>query len=330
MFTKTKIYKSLDFIIKAIILFFAYYFIYDAIFKQNKLKNIFSTLQEGLSTMSIWFLILALILVFVNWTIETKKWRMLIIKIEQISFFKAFQAVLAGLTISIFTPNRIGEFFGRAFILRKRNIPAGIMLTIISSFSQLLITLTMGTIALFYFIQTQDVSKYLNPQQAWIIQLFAFILLLLFFILFFNVSKLVFLSTKIKNRKIAAFFKVLQWYSRKELAILLLWSFSRYLVFSFQFYLLFLFFGFNPGIFVSLILTSLIYYIVAAIPSIALAEIGIRGSVSIFVFGLYFSSSFDKDMATIILSASSLIWLINLIIPAIFGSISLLRIKYIK
>jgi len=57
----------------------------------------------------------------------------------------------------------------------------------------------------------------------------------LFFILFFNVSKLVFLSSKIKNKKIAAFFKVLQWYSRKELAILLLWSFSRYLVFSFQF-----------------------------------------------------------------------------------------------
>ncbi len=330
MFTKTKIYKTLDFIIKAIILFFAYYFIYDAVFKENKLQTLNSFLQERLSSSSIWFLIIAVLLVFINWSIETKKWRILIVKVEIISFFKAFQAVLAGITISIFTPNRIGEFFGRAFILRKRNIPAGIMLTIVSSFSQLLITLTMGTIALCFFIQGLDVSDYLNSQQAWLLQVFAVLLLFLFFLLFFNVSKLEFLSNRIKNKKIASFFKVLKWYSRKELGIILLWSFLRYLVFSFQFYLLFLFFGFNPGIFVSLLLTSLIYYIVAAIPSIALAEIGIRGSVSIFVFSLFFSESFDKEMATIILSASSLIWLINLIIPAIFGSISLLRIKYIK
>ena len=33
---------------------------------------------------------------------------------------KSLMAVFSGITISIFTPNRIGEYFGRVFILKKK------------------------------------------------------------------------------------------------------------------------------------------------------------------------------------------------------------------
>ena len=59
----------------------------------------------------------------------------------------------------------------------------------------------------------------------------------------------------------------------------------------------------------------------ALIPSITLAELGIRGSVII-----YFTELFISDF-TGTLSASIVLWFINLAIPAIIGSFFMYRIK---
>jgi len=330
MFNKTKVYKYLDILLKALILFFAYYFVYVELFKEKKLAELISLINQNLDKKSVVFLVLAIIFVFINWSIETYKWKFLISKLEKINFLKSFQAVLAGLTISIFTPNRVGEFFGRAFVLKKRNIPSGILITIIGSYSQLLISIVVGTIAFIYFVETTDVSTYLSSPVDLIIEILSVVLSSILLLLFFNIYKINTFFNRNSWKKINKILTVLHLYKKKELASVLFLSSLRYIVFSFQFYLLFLVFGFNPGFFTSFLLTSVIYFIITAIPTIALAELGVRGTVSVTIFRLYYENSFDEKLAIIIISTSSIIWLINVIIPALIGSYPLTKLKYFK
>ena len=55
-------------------------------------------------------------MMFLNWLVEALKWRYMISKIENISIMTAYRAVLTGITVSTFTPNRIGEYGGRVFV----------------------------------------------------------------------------------------------------------------------------------------------------------------------------------------------------------------------
>jgi hypothetical protein len=102
----------------------------------------------------------------------------------------------------------------------------------------------------------------------------------------------------------------------------------RYLVFSGQFYLLLRAFGLNIPYFQALMLISMTYFVMAAIPTIALADLGIRGSVSIYFIGIFFGGGIA--CSTSILSASTLIWTINLAIPALFGIFFIHRLSFIK
>ena len=62
----------------------------------------------------------------------------------------------------------------------------------------------------------------------------------------------------------------------------------------------------------------------AIVPTVALAELGVRGQVSIALFGLFSTNTIG------IIAAVSGIWLINLIIPALAGSLLILGIKIFR
>ena len=64
-----------------------------------------------------------------------------------------------------------------------------------------------------------------------------------------------------------------------------------------------------------------IILILAIIPTFALAELGIRGKVSIFLL-----ESFSRNYVGII-SCTLGIWIINLVVPALIGSLLILGVK---
>ena len=68
---------------------------------------------------------------------------------------------------------------------------------------------------------------------------------------------------------------------------------------------------------------SVSFLVMAAIPTFAIAELGIRGRVGLLLTGL-----FSSNNAGIIFTTAG-IWIINLIIPAIAGSLLILSIKKI-
>ena len=73
----------------------------------------------------------------------------------------------------------------------------------------------------------------------------------------------------------------------------------------------------------------LIYLAMAAIPTTALTELGVRGSVSVFLFALLAGAAEpDANTTFAVLSASTLIWLLNIALPALAGVLVVFRLKF--
>ena len=85
---------------------------------------------------------------FLNWLLDAVKWKFLIKKEEEVSLWLSIKAVFLGITVSIFTPNRVGEFGGRVFCLEKANRIKAVLITILGNMGQLLATTIFGTLAL--------------------------------------------------------------------------------------------------------------------------------------------------------------------------------------
>ena len=63
------------------------------------------------------------------------------------------------------------------------------------------------------------------------------------------------------------------------------------------------------------------FLFITTIPSFALGEIGIRGSICIFFFSKF------TDQLTGVLMASTALWMVNVATPAIAGAVSILYFK---
>jgi len=337
MKNKTKIRKILNLFIQLTILLVTCGFIYKQVFFKTGFPELIQSLREDIFRPGFQSqMILILFLMLVNWSLEAFKWKFLIGKIEKISFFSAFQAVLTGVSISSFTPNRIGEYFGRVFILKKASHIEGILITILGSMSQLLITVITGTLSLLVFLPAY--FPHITYSSGYVFYGLVFLVVLLDLLLlglFFNVSFLSALKEKLLRnglKKLRKYFRVFAFFHNREMLFVILLSLSRYFVFSLQFYLLLRLFAVPIPFFNAMILISLIYFIMAVIPTIALTELGIRGSVAIYFFGLYLLREFPgtEGFNLGIFSASTLLWMINLGLPALIGAFFVFRLQFFR
>jgi hypothetical protein len=279
---------------------------------------------------------LILFLMLVNWSIESVKWKILIDKIERVSFFSAFKAVMTGVSVSLFTPNRTGDYLGRVFILEKGNHIEGVFVTLIGSFAQIVVTFSVGLFCFLSFLDNYLRIPYHIPDFI-IISLIFLVPCLVFTILlfYFKIGLLTdFISNYLPRRweRFIQYTHVFSFYKSKELLVILLLSLFRYLVFSAQFLLLLRIFGAELPVSQGIILIPVIYLVMALVPSIALTELGVRGSVSIFVIGLYFKKfgMGDPDAELAILTSATVLWLVNLIIPAIMGTFFVFSLKFFR
>ncbi len=276
-----------------------------------------------------------LLLMVINWGIESVKWRMLIRQSEEISMGKAYQAVLGGLAVSVFTPNRVGEFIGRVFILQKTDPVKAILLTLVGSFSQLLVTVVAGTAAYVFFA-----PKYLSLMlfdSTWLVSgiSIAMALLSLFMIfIFFNIPVLHRISILLPEKyseRIKNSIDAIAGCSKQLLLKTVLLSALRYLVFSTQFFLAIRLMGLQFTAPECLLAIPVLYLMLMAIPTVALTEIGVRGSVSVFIFGLMAGArGLDSSGMLAIISASTLIWFLNIAVPSLAGVLVVFRLKFFR
>lgn len=269
------------------------------------------------------FLIIAAILMAVNWILESYKWKILTGKLETVSMIKALKAIFTGITVSIFTPNRIGEFAGRVLFLKKENRIRGVFSTITGNISQLAITVIAGMVSLVIILTRYRNVFYFSFSSERIVLIITMIILIIPVIYFyFNIRVLDNLFSGMPYiKKFRKYFHVLSTYTRIELAYVLFISLVRYMVFILQFYLVLVFFDVHLGFFVSFISIATIYIFLAIIPTFAFTEITVRSSLALIVLGM-----FSGDI-TGIAFASILVWIINLAFPALIGVLFFYKIK---
>lgn len=334
---KTKLKKTYNYIIRFILIVLSYGFIYNELFLKRDLNELINAFTQRIDTQGFYvLLIIVVLLIGVNWILEALKWQFLVRKIERIPLLRSLYAVLTGIAVSVFTPNRMGEYFGRIFILEKANHWEGVFVTVIGSFSQLITTLVVGTIASAIFLPIYfDLSSYLYGNAIWGIIFTCLIAVAFYFMFYFNISLFSRIFDRITGRKwkkFKSYLKIFEKYSNQELSKVILLSFSRYIVFNFQFFLLLRVLGVNVPIYDSFLLTSVMYFVMTIIPTITLTELGIRGMVSIAIFQYYFEHKgvYTESIGLSVFTASSTLWLINIIIPALLGTIFVYRLKFFR
>jgi uncharacterized membrane protein YbhN (UPF0104 family) len=334
---RTKVRKTYNLLIQLAILALTYYFIYREVFEKADMRKVFHAVKDNWSSSEFaHMMILVLTLMLVNWGIESGKWKYMIGKIEKVGFFKSFYAVLAGVAVSSFTPNRVGEYFGRVFVLDRASRFEGTLITVLGSMSQLLVTLLTGSAGLLIFIPFwPGPHSFINGYLFYILTTVVVLLNLMLVGLFLNISFLTTLREKIlktRLKRLRKFFRVFAFYHSRELLTVLGLSFLRYIVFATQFYLLLRLFSVTVPYPEALMIISLIYFVMAIIPTVLITELGIRGSVSLYFFGIYFIGS-GADLDTMnfgVFAASTLLWIINVAAPAVIGSLFVFRLHFFR
>ncbi len=268
-------------------------------------------------------------LVFVNWGFEAKKWQLLLKPLEQISFFTAFKSVLSGVTLSLNTPNRMGEYGGRILYISEGKRIKAISLSIAGSISQLIITLLLGCGGLIYIIYFQNFKAVpiIGLSVFWLktllfLSLCVTSLLMLFY---FRLSWIIKLIDKIPAvAKYVQYINVLEEFTPKLLLSLLYLSFLRYFVFVIQYIFLLQVLHVEILWMTAFWIISILFLVLAIVPSFAIADLGIRGKFSTELLSLYSANVVG------IIGTTFGIWFINLFIPALMGSLFILSVKFFK
>lgn len=325
---KLKTYLSTKWInsfIKGIVLILVFWALYHQIFQKENLEELWDTFLASQSSFRWPWLALVLVLMPLNWTFETLKWYTLVRSFTEISFNKAFQGVLLGVMVSMFTPNRIGEYGGRILVVQAEHNWRAVIATLVGSFSQLLVLLSFGIFGCTFFV-----SNYLSLE-PFLLRSFIIIGLALVGILvfcFFNIDLLVPIAKRIPfNDKLKSYLRhllVLKNYSSKVLGEALIFSVLRYVVYCLQYYFILQFFGIQVGLLAAFSGICTIYLIQTSVPLPPLMGLVARGEIAIFVWSL-----FEANEISILASTFGL-FIINLSIPALLGVGVIVKINVIK
>ena len=240
-------------------------------------------------------------------------------KIEPMSFRRCVKAVLSGITVSVFTPNRIGEFLGRVFYMDQNRIK-GTLIALIGSISQMLMTITIGSIGMLFYMHwfhdTETVTRHLFYIMTFLVILVDTTL----FILFLNTPLLTVALKRLRlSENMADHAEVFALYSGLDLVKVTGYSFARYLVFCTQFFLLLHVFGVDVTVIQGMVLIPLIFLAVSLAPMLGAREF----------FALMFIGGISSQELGII-SASFTLWLMNLALPALLGVLFIFGLRFFR
>jgi uncharacterized membrane protein YbhN (UPF0104 family) len=302
--------------------------IYTQVQRQPDWRQSLAQIIAAFRGASIWKLLLVVLLMFANWGIEARKWQIVLRGLQRISFVRSFKAILTGTTMAFFTPNRMGEYLGRVLYIDEGKRIQSVSVTIVCSMAQLIITMIGGIFGLVYLKNWLEVNAS-NPDAVFWMNILLTIVVagcILLTLFYFQLSWLIKAIEKIPAiTRFVRYVKLLDSFNATILLRILSLSVSRYLVFILQYYILFSIFGVDINWWQSFWSVSVVFLILAIVPTIAvLTELGVRWKASIELVQLF------SNNAVGIMATSLAIWVINLVIPALVGSLLILRIKLFR
>ena len=268
--------------------------------------------QDFTGLLSIKFIVILLSFSVLNWFFEIKKWQYLAGQIQPVSPKEAAKQSLISFSLSLLTPNRVGEYGAKMFFFDSKHYKKLISLTLIGNLSQLIITLVAGFWAWVYAFRIGIFKKVVDLQFFTTTNSYLGILLvavLLVLILVFKRLKKIRKNPVLQSRI---------WLQSTG------YAWVRYLIFSSQFVWLLLYFNvpFSPihlytGV-------SLVYLVAAFIPMLAFMDWAVKGNAAIWIF-----SSLQIN-SVLVLKIVALMWLGNFLLPFIAGLVWMWQSKTFK
>ena len=306
---KTK--QFLVLLIKLLIVAGAFYFIYNQLANNDKLdwQKFIVLFQKNQSIGGLAFILLLSVL---NRFFEILKWQNLVEFIHKISLGEATKQVLGALTAGLFTPNGVGEYAGKALFFDKSNTKKVIFLNLICNGIQMILTVIFGIFGLLYFNAQYNVIT-----TKTVAILFGFLILL--FIVLFSVKKIT-----IKGYSIEKLIHKINEIPKSIHQKNIFFGICRYLVFSHQYYFLFLAFDVDLPYSTLIATISSVYFLASSLPTFQFLDFAVKGSVSVYFFGILGVNEW------IVIFISTLMWFFNVVLPVIIGTYYVLNFKIIS
>ena len=303
---KTKQFLLL--LIKLLIVGGAFYFIYNQLVNNDKLDwhKFIVLFQKNQSVLGITFILLLSLL---NRYFEILKWQNLVQYIRKINVAEATKQVLAALTAGLFTPNGVGEYAGKAFYFEKKDTKKVIFLNLICNGIQMVLTVIFGIFGLLYFNTQYAV---ITSQTVAIV----FVAFLLLFVLLFSIKKI-----KIKGYSIEKLIYKINEIPKSIHQKNIFLGICRYIVFSHQYYFLFIAFDVDLPYLTLIATISSVYFLASSLPTFQFLDFAVKGSVGVYFFGILGVNEW------IVIFISTLMWFLNVVLPVIIGSYYVMNFK---
>lgn len=294
--------QFLVFLIKLLVVTAAFYFIWQQLAHNEKLDwNKFWILLK--EKQSVWGILFLLSFSVANRFLEILKWQNLVSFLQPISLGESTKQVLGALTAGIFTPNGLGEYAGKALYFDKKKTKKIIFLNLICNGIQMVLTVIFGTFGLFIL-----------GYWKWGLAILGLSIL---FILFSFVSR----EIRIKGYSIEKLLSKINEIPKPIHTKNNLLALCRYLVFSHQYYFLFLAFDIDLPYLTMMATIATVYFLASSLPSFQFLDFAIKGSVAVFFFGKLGVNEW------IVIFISTLMWFLNVVLPVVLGSYYVLKFK---
>lgn len=260
---------------------------------------------------------LAFLLMPLNWFLESIKWRAIVNLKSVLSIRDALKSILCGTTLSIVTPARLGDHLGRMMLIRKDDRGHAFYASFLCSIAQNAVGFIIGLCGLLLFFNHEELK---DIDFEWLIAGGAFFSLLIL-IAYFNNGRILDLLNK--NNRVRKFLN----FSNAERAdgILLLSvlfiSMLRYAVYVCQFTLVCYALGVQAEVFNLVSAICVIYLIQSLLPIPSIFDVVTRAEIALVVLNQFIINEW------LIVLSSGLLWIINLIIPALLGLVLVFKIK---
>ncbi len=303
---KTK--QFLFFIIKVLIVSGAFYFIYNQLANNDKLdwQKFIVLFQKNYSLGGIVFLLLLSVL---NRFFEILKWQNLVSFLHKISLPEATKQVLGALTAGLFTPNGVGEYAGKALFFEKSKTKKIVFLNLICNGIQMILSVVFGIFGLLYFNANYNIIT-----SKTVMILFG-ICFLLFTILFFSKK------VNIKDYSIEKLIHKINEIPKSIHQKNIFSAVCRYIVFSHQYYFLFLAFDVDLPYFTLMATIASVYFLASSLPTFQFLDFAVKGSVAVYFFGILGVNEW------IVVFISTLMWFLNVVLPVVIGSYYVMNFK---
>ncbi|HTM67361.1 MAG TPA: lysylphosphatidylglycerol synthase domain-containing protein [Flavipsychrobacter sp.] len=263
------------------------------------------------------FLLIGILIMPLNLSLEVLKWKLLAGSAQPLSILQAWKSYFAGIAISLITPNRIGEYPGRILYLRRKNTIRLISVSILGAFAQFFALFFYGTVGLIYYN-----IAFPGYWQKLLLVVCCFVIIIVAAFYFYFEKWIIYFERIKWLRRLGTYKELIRRFTTREQVQVLVISVLRFAVYTVQYLVLLHWMNISFPLLSGFLMACLYFWSLAVIPSIAFAELGVRGQVSLFLFHHFSENTIG------ILAATVGLWSINLILPALIGSILLLRVRF--